>query len=105
MTFDFRYPQINGATEKEQLQQMKTYIHQLVDELKWALNSVESPQSNVVVIQQKQSNANSGVGTIGMDELDDDSVQAHFNEIKPLIIKSADIVNAYYEAINIFSIT
>ena len=100
MTFDFRYPQLTGATEKEQLQQMKTYIHQLVDELKWALNSVGSPQNNVVVIQQKPGNANSGIGTIGMDELDDDSVQAHFNEIKPLIIKSADIVNAYYEAIN-----
>lgn len=100
MTFDFRYPQLTGATEKEQLQQLKTYMHQLVDELKWALNSVGSPQNNVVVIQQKQSNANSGISTIGMDELDDDSVQAHFNEIKPLIIKSADIVNAYYEAIN-----
>lgn len=100
MTFDFRYPQLTGATEKEQLQQMKTYIHQLVDELKWALNSVESPQNNVVVVRQNQRNANSGIGTIGMDELDEDSVQAHFNEIKPLIIKSADIVNAYYEEIN-----
>ena len=100
MTFDFRYPQLTGATEREQLQQMKTYIHQLVDELKWALNSVGSSQNNVVVIQQKPGNANSGIGTIGMDELNDDSVQAHFNEIKPLIIKSADIVNAYYEEIN-----
>jgi predicted nucleic acid-binding Zn-ribbon protein len=100
MTFDFRYPQLTGATEREQLQQMKTYIHQLVDELKWALNSVGSPQGNVVVIQQKSGNANSGIGTIGMDELNEDSVQAHFNEIKPLIIKSADIVNAYYEEIN-----
>ena len=101
MTFDFRYPQINGATEREQLQQMRAYIHQLVDELKWALNSIEAPQSNVVVIKQNnQGNANSGIGTIGLDEFDEDSVQAHFNEIKPLIIKSAEIVNAYYETIN-----
>lgn len=100
MTFDFRYPQLTGATEKEQIQQMRTYIHQLVDELKWALNSVDSPQNNVVVIRQNQRNANGGISTIGMDELDDDSVQAHFNEIKPLIIKSADIVNAYYDEIN-----
>ena len=100
MAFDFRYPTITGATEKEQLQQLKTYIHQLVDELKWALNSADSAQGNYVVIKQKQVNANSGISTIGMDELDDDSVQAHFNEIKPLIIKSADIVNAYYEVIN-----
>lgn len=99
MTFDFRYPQLTGATEREQIQQMRTYIHQLVDELKWALNSVDS-QNNVVVIRQNQRNANGGISTIGMDELDDDSVQAHFNEIKPLIIKSADIVNAYYDEIN-----
>lgn len=99
MTFDFRYPNLTGATEKEQLQQLKTYVHQLVDELKWALNAVEAPQNNVVVVQQKQGSS-SNVGTIGMDELNDDSVQAHFNEIKPLIIKSADIVNAYYDVIN-----
>ena len=96
MTFDFRYPQITGATEREQLQQMRTYIHQLVDELKWALNSVEAPQSNVVVIQQK-STGSSGSSTIGLDE---DGTQARFNELKPLIIKSAEIVNAYYEEIN-----
>ena len=99
MTFDFRYPQLNG-TEKEQLQQLKTYMHQLVDELKWALNSINSSQGNVVVVQQNKGNANGGIGTIGMDELNEDSVQAHFNEIKPLIIKSADILDAYYEEIN-----
>ena len=71
MTFDFRYPMITGATEKEQLAQMKAYIHQLVDELKWALNSVELPQSNVVVIQQKPGNANSGIATMSMDEMNE----------------------------------
>lgn len=96
MTFDFRYPTITAATEKEQLVQMKTYIHQLVDELKWALNSVEAPQSNVVVVHQKSTGSN-GSSAIGLDE---DSTQARFNELKPLIIKSAEIIEAYYEAIN-----
>ena len=68
MTFDFRYPQLTGATEKEQLLQLKTYMHQLVDELKWALNSVDSPQSNVVVLQQKQVNTGGGTSTIGLDD-------------------------------------
>ena len=97
MTFDFRYPQITGATEKEQLVQMRSYMHQLVDQLKWALNSVETPQSNYVVVQQKVNSNSGGTSTIG---LDDDSTQARFNELKPLIIKSAEIVNAYYEEIN-----
>ena len=97
MTFDFRYPQITGATEKEQLVQMRSYMHQLVDQLKWALNSVETPQSNYVVVQEKVNSNSGGTSTIG---LDDDSTQARFNELKPLIIKSAEIVNAYYEEIN-----
>ena len=97
MTFDFRYPNITGASEKEQLQQLKTYIHQLVDELKWALNTVESPQGGYVVIQQSSQGGSAPLSTV---DLNDDSTQARFNELKPLIIKSAEIVEAYYEEIN-----
>lgn len=97
MAFDFRYPMLTATTEKEQLVQMKTYIHQLVDELKWALNSTDSSQGNYVVVQPKSSSNNGGISTIG---LDDDSTQARFNELKPLIIKSAEIIEAYYEEIN-----
>lgn len=98
MTFDFRYPQLTGATEREQLQQLKTYIHQLVDQLKWALNSTEPSQSSYVIVREKvNSGGGGGISTIG---LDDDSTQARFNELKPLIIKSAEIIEAYYEAIN-----
>jgi archaellum component FlaC len=96
MTFDFRYPNITGATEKEQLQQMRIYIHQLVDELKWALNSVETSQG-VYVVQQPSGG---GSAPLSMVNLNDDSTQARFNELKPLIIKSADIVEEYYEEIN-----
>ena len=42
---DLRYPNITGATEKEQLSQVKTYLHHLVDQLNWALNTVETAQS------------------------------------------------------------
>lgn len=97
MTFDFRYPNITGATEKEQLQQLRTYIHQLVDELKWALNSVENPQGSYVVVQQPSRGGSAPLSTV---DLNDDSTQVRFNELKPLIIKSAEIVNAYYEEIN-----
>lgn len=98
MTFDFQYPNINGATEREQLQQMRSYIHQLVDQLKWALNSVDSSQGNYnVVTGRSNSNTNSGIATVGVDG---DTVQTTFDELKPLIIKSAEIVDAYYEEIN-----
>ena len=98
MTFDFRYPQITGATEREQLAQMRSYMIQLVDQLRWALNNTESPQGSYVVVREK--NNSGSTGAMSLDVMDDDSVQAHFNEIKPLIIKSAEIVNAYYEVIN-----
>ncbi len=59
MTFDFRHPNINpNASEKEQLQQLKTYVHQLVDELKWALNNVNSSQGN----SPKSNNTGNTVG-------------------------------------------
>ena len=60
MTFDFRYPNITGATEREQVQQLKIYIHQLVDELKWALNSIENAQGNHIVDTPQKQNASGG---------------------------------------------
>ena len=95
MTFDFRYPQINGSTEKEQLMQMKTYMHQLVDQLKWALNSIETKDVNYIAPTTHRVSNN-----VSTANLDDDTTQVRFNELKPLIIKSAEIVNAYYEEIN-----
>lgn len=95
MTFDFRYPQINGATEKEQLMQMKTYMHQLVDQLKWALNSIETKQVNYIAPTTHRVSSN-----VSTANLDDDTTQVRFDELKPLIIKSAEIIDVYYEVIN-----
>ena len=83
---DLRYPNINGKTEAEQMVQVKSYLHQLVEQLNWALSSVESYQggntSAPVVYNQGES--------VTPQEAEDT-----FNSIKALIIKSADIVKAY----------
>ena len=86
MTIDLRYPNIQGKTEAEQLSQMKSYLHQLVDQLTWALNTAESYQSGntAAPVVYKQSN------NATPQEAEDT-----FNSIKSLIIKSADIVKAY----------
>lgn len=85
MTLDLRYPNITGKTDAEQVAQMRSYLHQLVDQLNWALNTVESAQggntSAVVYQQSEPSTAQEAEET--------------FNSIKALIIKSADIVKAY----------
>ncbi len=89
MNIDLRYPQIQGNTEAEQLVQVKSYLHQLVEQLNWALNTVQAAQggeSAPVAYQQKEPST--------AQEAEDT-----FNSIKALIIKSADIVKAYEQTI------
>ena len=40
MTY-FRLPNITGKTEQEQLQQLKHYLCQLIDQLNWAFEQLE----------------------------------------------------------------
>ena len=87
---DIRLPNITGKTEAEQIAQIRSYLHQLVEQLNWGLNAVESYQSGntsapVVYKQSENSTQQDAVDT--------------FNSIKALIIKSADIVKAYEETI------
>lgn len=91
MGFDFRYPNITGKTVNEQMVQVGNYLHQLVDQLQWALNSIETSQGNIV------SSTPKSVATTAKTTVDS---QTTFDAIKPFIIKSADIVEAYYEEIN-----
>lgn len=83
-----RYPNIIGKTDAQKLEQVKSYLHQLADELNFQLNN---PSSNLTTTSAPSgSTAPSGTKN---------SI-AQFNDIKALIIKSADIVDAYYEEIN-----
>ena len=87
MSTNIRFPNITGKTEAEQLVQVKSYLHQLVEQLNWALSTVESGNSNTSV--QKASSG----GAVTKEEL-----TASFNEVKALIIKSSNTVSAYSEA-------
>lgn len=87
---DIRLPNINGRTETEQLAQIRSYLYQFAGQLQWALNNIESGTSTGVVLQQ---------GSSGGTSQEEDAVK-NFNQVKNLIIKSADIVNAYYEKID-----
>lgn len=91
MIVDFRFPNITAKDEAGQLIQMKSYLHQLVEQLNYAMKTVESGSSSAVA---SASHPASAAGS------EDAKAQATFNSIKSLIIKSADIVNAYYETIN-----
>ena len=86
MTFDIMLPNITAPTEAGKIEQMRSYLYQFAEQLKFALNAMDATTSRQV--QQ----AAKAVTTKSSDE-----VQADFNAIKALIITSADIVEAYYE--------
>ncbi len=83
---NFRLPNITATTAEGKQQQMQSYMHQLVEQLNWAWNTVVSAQSGntsaPVVVQQSEP-------------VSSQEAEATFNSIKALIIKSADIIKAY----------
>lgn len=83
MSIDIRLPDISGSTEAEQLRQVRSYLYQLAEQLQFALSSAdgggEAPRQTAG--GQKEQSLPS------------------FPELKSLIIKSADIVQAYSDEI------
>ena len=93
MSIEIRLPNITGTTEKEQLAQVKSYLYQLAQQLQWAMGYMGTSNSTAASVASSASESQIGLpsGVVA---------QSTFNAIKPLIINSAEIVNAYYEAIN-----
>ena len=46
MSINIRYPNISGISEKEQLAQIKSYLHQLVEQLNYALQTLGTGDGN-----------------------------------------------------------
>ena len=87
---DIRLPNITGKTEKEQLEQIKSYLFQFAQQLNYALRTIDV----------KADEAKTKVEATTQQKDAVEQAQATFAEVKSLIIKSADIVNAYYEEIS-----
>lgn len=92
MGIDIRLPQITGATEREQLNQIKSYLYQFATQLQWALKNIDTTTNVVVTPTPKSLLPTSGASTV--------DANATFGSIKSLIIKSAEIVDAYSEEIS-----
>ena len=90
MNVDLRFPNINATTPEGQMAQMQSYMHQLVQQLNWALNSLD---------EAREGNTSSVVISKPKEALTPEEAVNTFNSIKSLIIKSADIVKAYEETI------
>ena len=88
---DIRLPDISG-TEAQQLAGVKNYLYQLAEQLNIALRSIETSSNG--------GNAVSVANKTAAKVSKEDEAQASFNDVKGLIIKSAEIVDAYYETIS-----
>lgn len=82
---NIRLPNITANTEREQLIQVKSYLHQLVQELNWALSSIEAGSPTTA----KSTSAN---------PVTKEEMATSYNELRSLIIKSANTISAYSEA-------
>ena len=89
MSANIIYPNIKGSGE-QQLRQIKSYLYQLAEQLNYALSQTADGGA-MNAAQYKNTAAQAAESR---------SAEENFNEIKALIIKSADIVNAYYDEIN-----
>ena len=86
MNIDIRLPNITAQTPEGQMSQMQSYMHQLVEQLNWAFNTVSNAQ---------RGNASNVVTEKPREDISPEEAENTFNSIKALIIKSADIVKAY----------
>lgn len=92
---NLKYPNITGKTPVEQIVQLKSFLYQLVEEL-----NLQEGSASAVVANAGNGKALPVAGSAGGKHEDGETPVATFTQIRDLIIKSADIVNAYYEEIN-----
>ena len=90
MSINLRYPDFAAPGITDPVKGIQSYLIQMVDELNFALVSVENTAEEAKTVAAVASSSGSS----------EKAAESTFNAIKSLIIKSADIVNAYYEQIN-----
>ena len=93
MSYNIRIPKITASSTQEQIRQVHSYLYQVVEQLNWALNTIETSSSSA------NTSATTSIESDSQTSQEETSLNT-FNSIKGLIIKSADIVNAYYEEID-----
>lgn len=84
MSFDLRKPMITSPTEQGQLLQIKSYLVQLVEQLNFALRTLESGSGG--------TSSTEGEASLKL-------TAGFFNELKSLIMKSSEISDAFYSQI------
>ena len=92
---EINQPNITNENQQQALLQMRSYLYQLSGQLNWAFSTLEaggvSTGSDIAIVGSD--------GAIKESTEEGKAPSDVFNDLKGLIIKSADIVNAYYDTI------
>ena len=91
---NIRYPNITGKTPIEQIDQLRRFLHQLVEQLNMQGESGNNPSVASGASSLYTSEPSGGAVVPATTPM------STFNQVKDLIIKSADIIDAYSEEIN-----
>lgn len=92
MSIQIQTPNITAGNDRERLQQIQSYLYRMAQQLQWAFSTIETGTTGVVQAAPHKPDKD-GSGTV-------DNPKAVFASLKDLIIKSADIVEAYYDTIS-----
>ena len=91
MSVQIKTPNITAATDQERLQQIQSYLYQMAQQLQWAFDTIDTGGSTGTAVSVS-TQARQGAAAA--------DPASTFSGIKDLIIKSADIVSAYYAQIS-----
>lgn len=86
MSIQIPKPSITAADDRQRLQQIQSYLYRMAGQLQWAFDTLETGSGTSLPLVPKEPQRENPAST--------------FSGIKNLIIKSADIVNAYYDQIS-----
>ena len=91
MSVQIKTPNITAATDQERLRQIQSYLYQMAQQLQWAFDTIDTGGSTGTA---------AAINTHARQEVVQADPATTFAGVKNLIIKSADIVNAYYAEIS-----
>ena len=89
---DIRLPNITATDPASQMSEVRSYLYQMVEQLNWALNTLDTgsvtANGNTAVISNSNGNAGDGGGTMSSEVLE------NFGSLKSLIIKTSEALNS-----------
>lgn len=91
MSVQIKTPNITAGSDRERLQQIQSYLYQMAQQLQWAFDTIGT---------SGMSGTASTVSSVMAQAAAKTDPASTFAGIKNLIIKSADIVDAYYQEIS-----